>query len=261
MENKKYALSLEGGGFRGAYQAGVIYALYESGMRFSAVCGTSVGSLNGALVAMDRIEEMKKLWLEFDVKNVFKFENDDLENLLEHDFGEIDIITLGKDIINTISNKGLDISPLIDLIDDVIDEEVLRTSPIDFGLVTYNLTDDKGEELMIRDIPKGLLKDYLLASSYLPGFKQRKLHGKYYIDGGVYNNLPSNMLVKNNYKDIIEIRLHKFSIHTKPKGECTIKTISTNEKLGSILMVEKGKMKRNFDLGYQDGLDFVKKNI
>ena len=47
--NKTYGLALEGGGAKGAYQIGAWKALREAGIRFSAVSGTSVGALNGAM--------------------------------------------------------------------------------------------------------------------------------------------------------------------------------------------------------------------
>ena len=50
--SKVYAIALEGGGARGAYQVGVWRALEEAGIRYNAVSGTSVGAINGALMAM-----------------------------------------------------------------------------------------------------------------------------------------------------------------------------------------------------------------
>ena len=47
--NKEYGLVFDGGGARGAYQIGAWRALSEAGVKISAVAGTSVGALNGAL--------------------------------------------------------------------------------------------------------------------------------------------------------------------------------------------------------------------
>ncbi|MBQ7895822.1 MAG: patatin-like phospholipase family protein, partial [Oscillospiraceae bacterium] len=47
---KEYALALEGGGAKGAYQIGVWQALREAGIKIKAVAGTSVGALNGAMM-------------------------------------------------------------------------------------------------------------------------------------------------------------------------------------------------------------------
>ena len=50
------ALVLAGGGARGSYQVGVWRALTELGWRPQIITGTSVGSLNGAMFALDLYE-------------------------------------------------------------------------------------------------------------------------------------------------------------------------------------------------------------
>lgn len=46
-----------------------------------------------------------------------------------------------------------------------------------------------------------MIKDFLLASAYIfPLFKNEKLHGKTYIDGGAINNVPLGSLVERDYK-------------------------------------------------------------
>ncbi len=259
-KNKKYALSLEGGGFKGSYQAGAILALHENGIKFSAVCGTSVGALNGIFVAMDIIPKLKELWLNFKIQDVFEIQNDDLEKALKLDFNNINLKDLGKGIIDTSFNGGLNVAPLINLIDNYVNEDLARKSDIDFGLVTVNVSELKNEELMLDDMPKGSLKNYLLASSYLPVFKQQKLNGNYYLDGGFYNNLPSNMLENRGYDEIIQIRLQKISRIVKTKNIAKLNTISPKDSLGAIIIYNKDRILQNFENGYQDALDFLKKD-
>ena len=55
-------LVLEGGGAKGAYQFGCLLALAERGIAFDAIAGTSVGALNGALVAYDRLVVGQDYW-------------------------------------------------------------------------------------------------------------------------------------------------------------------------------------------------------
>ena len=71
MKKKKYVLVLSGGGFKGAFQLGALNYLAENWskinpeepkMKFDLIAGVSVGSLNGAMVAMDKMEELNKLW-------------------------------------------------------------------------------------------------------------------------------------------------------------------------------------------------------
>jgi len=56
------ALVLSGGGARGAYEAGVVSALFER-EDFDIVCGTSIGSINGALAAQGASGKLRDLWL------------------------------------------------------------------------------------------------------------------------------------------------------------------------------------------------------
>ena len=61
---KEYAIMLDGGGARGAYQIGAWKALKEAGVKINAVAGTSVGALNGAFICMDDVEKAEKVWSE-----------------------------------------------------------------------------------------------------------------------------------------------------------------------------------------------------
>lgn len=57
--SRSYALALEGGGAKGAYQIGAWKALREAGVKIDAVAGTSVGALNGSLIVMGDLERRK----------------------------------------------------------------------------------------------------------------------------------------------------------------------------------------------------------
>ncbi|HYZ15781.1 MAG TPA: patatin-like phospholipase family protein [Candidatus Acidoferrum sp.] len=56
------ALVLTGGGARGAYQAGAIQGLHDRGERFDLICGTSIGAVNGALLAQGDLDILTELW-------------------------------------------------------------------------------------------------------------------------------------------------------------------------------------------------------
>ncbi len=55
-------LALSAGGARGAYQIGCWRAFKERGLSFGAVAGSSIGSLNGALVCQGDWESAHELW-------------------------------------------------------------------------------------------------------------------------------------------------------------------------------------------------------
>lgn len=62
----RIALVLQGGGALGAYHAGVYQALHERGILPHWIAGTSIGAINGALIAgtrlASRLEHLQKFW-------------------------------------------------------------------------------------------------------------------------------------------------------------------------------------------------------
>lgn len=256
-KNKVYGLSLEGGGVRGSYQAGAITALVDNGIKIGAACGTSVGAINAAFLVSNKLDRLKDLWLNFKVEDIFDVNNEDLEKALALDFKNINFMDLSKGIAENTFKGGLDINPLIELLSRELNEETIRKSDIDFGLVTYNLSDTRAEELMVKNMPAGTVIDYIIASAYLPAFRRKRLHGKYYLDGGIYNNMPSNLLAYRGFDDIIQIRLHRISKIVKPKREVNLHTITYKEHLGPIIIYNREKILKNFDSGYRDALEII----
>lgn len=75
--------------------------------------------------------------------------------------------------------------------------------------MTYSVPDFVPHYMMKEDIPKGQIYDYVMASSAYPAFKWQKIEGnenKWFIDGGVYDNMPVKMLVDKGYDEIVAIR-------------------------------------------------------
>ena len=53
---------LQGGGAKGAFQAGAVYAMYEKGINMNVLAGTSIGAVNGYYIYRDSIEDMRKYY-------------------------------------------------------------------------------------------------------------------------------------------------------------------------------------------------------
>ena len=68
---KKTAFVLSGGGSRGAYEIGLWKALKELGIEIDMVFGTSVGAINGAMVAQDEPELAERLWKQMETSMIF----------------------------------------------------------------------------------------------------------------------------------------------------------------------------------------------
>ncbi|MDD6762772.1 MAG: patatin-like phospholipase family protein [Clostridiales bacterium] len=193
----KYALALAGGGTRGAFQAGVWQALGEMGIEISAVAGTSIGAVNGAMFAMGI--DPAELWLKTDISDIVKIGENN---------GNLFSIKSLRAVMREELKGGLDTAPFKKLLSSLIDEEKLRGCPMDYGLCTYCVTDKKSVELFKEDIPRGYLVDYILASACFPMFKNIVINDKEYADGGIQNNLPSGMLINRGYDTIISVSVN-----------------------------------------------------
>lgn len=120
-------------------------------------------------------------------------------------FKEISLQEIRRQSIKFISEGGFDITPLRQLIEENVDEQAIKASNMELILGTFSLTNLKEIEISVNEIEEGNLKDYLIASASFPLFKNTKLNGKKYLDGGIINNVPIDMLINRGYKDIIVV--------------------------------------------------------
>src|SRR5271170_7050903 len=62
----RVVLVMQGGGAPGCYQAGAYQALHEAGIEPDWVIGTSIGAINGAIIAgnqvSERVEKLQEFW-------------------------------------------------------------------------------------------------------------------------------------------------------------------------------------------------------
>src|SRR5574344_792418 len=98
-------LVLQGGGAKGAYQAGAILAFEKKGIKFDGVVGTSIGAINAAFYASDNIKGMISLWKSTDSKNLFGIESEIIDSLQENKIKKEQIIKGLESIGNIIKNK------------------------------------------------------------------------------------------------------------------------------------------------------------
>lgn len=248
---KEYGIVLEGGGAKGAYQIGAWKALVEAGVKINAIAGTSVGALNGALMCMGDVEKAEKIWKEIKYSSVMDVNDVWMEDALARERSLREVI---PEIIRRISEGGVDINPLKQLIRENIDEKKIRGSGIEFCVLTFSVSKMKEIDISIHDIPEGMLADFLLASAYLIGFKNEKLHGQTYIDGGMINNVPTNSLIKRGYENIIQIRIYGpgVKVRVKKTEKTVIHEIAPTVKLGNIIEFEKKRSRQNMKIGYYD---------
>lgn len=248
----KRALVLAGGGSKGAYEAGFVCALKEMNIDYSIVAGTSIGALNGCLLAQGDYDKMMSLWDEMDINTVFAGGFSDDFSFLEID-KMIDQSNLVASFFKSfIKEKGADITPLKELIRSMLDEDRLLSSSIDFGLCTVQFPNLKPVLITKKEMNKENIYDYLIASaSCFPAFPIYTFNNVSYIDGGYYDNVPIDLAFAMGADEVIvvDMRINPTHLHyvNKPK------VIYTNPcvDLGKFLDFSKDTIDRNKRLGYQ----------
>lgn len=256
-----YGLVLEGGGGRGAYQAGACKAIKEMGLEIGMVAGCSVGALNGAMVVQGDTDKAYDVWYDLDPASVIDFAASELADYAENGFRSEVLKDLVRNIKKIIADGGLNVAPLEKLVKDVLDEELIRKSKMGFGVVTVDLTQRKAVEIYKENIPYGQLADYVIASASFPAFKRTIIDGRSFIDGALYNVLPVNLVSDRGFKNIIVLRTYGLGIkrHFNRNG-LNIVSISPSESLGSTMDFTNKTARRNLERGYEDACRVLEKH-
>ena len=204
-------LVLAGGSVKGAFQAGVIKALFEKGYRPDAIYGVSAGSLNAAYLVnqfgqqvnsgspIDYPQAAQDLW-DFWERRITRPE------CLSKPFN---IFQLGWTAL-TKKFKGLvDTSPLRDLLSDVLQDRNLQASPVALKVGAVNIMD--GAMHYVDPSFENFL-DYLMASSAVPILMPVvKIQGekrKSYLDGGLRDVAPLQKAIQDGATEVVVIACH-----------------------------------------------------
>jgi NTE family protein len=164
---------LGGGGSLGAIQVGMLQALGEHGVAPDLVAGTSIGSLNGAVVALDpngAAERLSDVWPTIRREQILPG-------------GPLDQVRiLQQTKTHLFSTDGL-----ATVISDFIGEEAtFGDLELPFAAVTMDVA-----TALPHPVREGRLLPALLASAAIPGvWPPVELQGRLLYDGGVVANVP-----------------------------------------------------------------------
>ena len=200
----KTALVFGGGGAKGAYQIGAVKALNKLKIKYDIITGCSVGSINGAIVAQGDFDLAMKLWKTLSTDKILDLKENET----------------GINVKGAFENSGYDYTNLKNLLIKYIDEDKLRKSPVDYGLVTVKYPEMMPLYIFKEDMEIGKIVDYILGSSaFFPAMKPHKIGENMYIDGGFSDNLPINMAIEKGVDKIIAIDLKAVGMIKKPKSK------------------------------------------
>ena len=197
-------LVFQGGGALGAYQVGVYEALHEAGIEPDWVIGTSIGAINGAIIAGNRPEErvarLRMLWQRFEQAPQFAALRywPTLTFGIPHFFaprlpawGGLQA-PVGLDAASYYST-----APLRETLASLIDLEVLNAAHPRLTVGAVSVTRGELRYFDSRDAALGL--DEVMASAALPpGFPAVRVDGAAYWDGGLYSNTPLEAVLDDN---------------------------------------------------------------
>ena len=239
----KRALVLAGGGAKGSYQIGVWHALQALDWTPDIITGASVGTLNGCLFTMGKAREAEELWRSLEIHDVLEVPESLKREELRAFF--LDIFRSG----------GLNVEPLAETIDRLIDEDAVRHSAIHFGLVMTELGSLRSVQCPIEDIPEGQLKDYMLASSAcFPALRPREIDGVKYIDGGWRDNMPLDLAARMGATELLGVDVDGIGIVRPNTTGLPTRIVRSHWDLGPTLDFDPARAGRNIALGYFDTL-------
>ena len=195
-------LVLQGGGALGAYQAGVFEALHEAGIEPDWVIGTSIGAINGAIIAGNkaahRVSRLRELWRRFEQQPGFEASWWTVLRGIPGFFAPRFASWGG-----VLAKVGVDAAsyyetaPLRKTLASLIDLAVLNEAR---PRLTVGAVGIERGELRYFDSRNGALGfDEVMASAALPpGFPAIRVDAQAYWDGGLYSNTPLEAVLDDN---------------------------------------------------------------
>lgn len=266
------ALTLGGGGARGAYQAGALLAIHEiagqAGIErpFGILSGLSAGALNVAYLAShhDRpvadLRSLTRIWSRIRTNRVFRT---DVPSLTRIGLGWLIDLMFGGLKPGVGVKALLDTTPLARLLASLVRFDEIRSSISDgrlAGVVVTASSYASGSSVSFAqtgrpagDAPRGgprtvrpanLSVDHILASASIPlFFPPVQIGGEYFGDGALKNTAPLSGAVRLGASSLCVI-----GVHRTPRGSDAVGSPGTSPTAAKILGMLLGSL-------FMDSLD------
>jgi NTE family protein len=190
MAGGSCAFVLGGGGVLGAVEVGMLRALFRAGYRPDVVVGTSIGAVNGALVAADPTEDVTerllRLWTSPEAAAVY---------------GD----SIGRQMRRFAARTHLH-SPLP--LRRLLAGELGECSTFAELKVPFRCCAASIERAAEHWFDSGPLVDAVLASSSVPGLlPPMRIGDEHFVDGGIVNSIPISEAVRVGAKQIFVLQV------------------------------------------------------
>ncbi|HYL48932.1 MAG TPA: patatin-like phospholipase family protein [Stellaceae bacterium] len=209
------ALTLQGGGALGAYQAGVYQALDEAGIRPNWVAGISIGAINAAIIAGNaperRVARLREFWEMVSANPLWGAAADYAAGLTAelntrravNQASALTAVVAGapgfftpRPLSPALATPGspgatswYDTAPLKRTLERLVDFDRLKTGDTRLSVGAVNIR--TGNFIYFDTTTHTLGPAHVMASGALPpGFPAVEIDGEYYWDGGVVSNTP-----------------------------------------------------------------------
>jgi NTE family protein len=190
MVNNPVAFVLGGGGILGAVEVGMLRALFRAGYRPDTVVGTSIGAVNGALVAVDPSEavtdRLVRLWSSPEAADVY---------------GDSIARQLRRFAARTHLHSPVPLRRLLE-------NELGQHSTFADLKVPFRCCAASIERAAEHWFDSGPLVDAVLASSSVPGLlPPMQIGAEHFVDGGIVNSIPVGEAVRIGAKLIFVLQV------------------------------------------------------
>lgn len=204
---ERWALTLAGGGGKGAYEIGVWQALREIGLEKNliAVSGSSSGALNAALISLNEFDKAKTIWSSIMPKQFLDINYDTI-------IGPLNTLVKRTLTAGLCSRDGL-----IEIIDKYLNLEQLAGARIPAYVSISRYSSDcidclsekpQVEYISLSEVSPDDARHFLLASSAMPYiYPPEIIHGNVYRDGGLADNVPIYPMTSVGADNLIVVKL------------------------------------------------------
>ena len=269
-------LALQGGGSHGAFTWGVLDRLLEeTRLQIDGISGTSAGAMNAAVLASGYAKAgpegarmaLDEYWKRVsDAARFSPFRRGTVDRLLGRWTLDNSPLFITLDMLSRLYspydlNPG-GAHPLRDMLDELIDFEQLKASPIKLFITATNVRTGRGRVFRNEEITS----DVLLASACLPTlFHAVEIDGEPYWDGGYSGNPTITPLVRElDSDDTILIPINPVERPGTPSTARDILNRLNEVSFNAVLLKELrmiALMRQVADPGHSEGAQWAKMRV